>query len=163
MNIISGLVEGASDSIRNLARNLFSGFYERGISANKALQELRDAGLGYRRQDFLADFRSGQGEYDQATAIRYVGIDRVPSENIFDSKYFGTPDKYSMVFKYRGTDLESGEEITGYTTYHRNSLDTRRSMQDEAQDFLESDAERYPYTIESVSVVEGYINPLWEG
>lgn len=163
MDILASLGEFAAGSARNLARNLFSGFYERGISANQALQELRAAGIGYRRQDFLRDFREGRGDFDQATSIRYVSPQNVPTDGILKSKYFGTPDKYSLVFKYQATDLDTGDQVTGYFTYHRNSLDTRANMENDAYDYLSEDAESYPYKIEYPMVVMGYINPVWEG
>lgn len=162
MNILSELGELGAGAIRGLARNLFSGFYERGLSANKALTELQSLGLGYRRTDFLSDFSQGKGTYASETRIRFTGIDKVPSERVLEPKYFGTPDKYSMVFKYQGTDSTTGEDKTGYFFYHRNSLDTRANMEDEASDWLTSQAERYGVEVSSVRVVEGYINPLWE-
>lgn len=162
MEILQELGDIPPKSKRSLAQNLFSGFYERGLSANQALQDLRASGLGYRRTDFLSDYAQGKGTYDRETRIRFTGIDKVPSERILEPKYFGTPDKYSMVYKYEGSDITTGEDRTGYFFYHRNSLDTRANMQSEAEDWLTSQADRYGVEVSSVRVVEGYINPLWK-
>lgn len=153
-NIIGG-------SIRALARNLFPGFYERGISANKALAELRDLGLGYRRQDFLNDFRVGASLFDQATKVRFVNEDKTPSQGILQPLYHGVPDKYSFVFKASGTSLEDGSSQDQFFFYHRNSLDTRQSMEEDAQDYFSSRSGAYGLDVESVSLSEGYINPVW--
>lgn len=163
MNILNALGEISAGGIRNLARNLFAGFYDRGISANKALAELQSQGLGYRRQDFLADFREGKGEFDQATRIKYVNPLNTPSEGILEPKYHGVPDKFSMVFRYEGVNKDTGEDITGYMFYHRNSLLRRADMENDAFDFLASQADKYPYTISSVQIMEGYINPVRVG
>lgn len=157
-SLLGALSEGG---IRGLARNLFKGFWERGISANKALQELRGQGLGYRRQDFLRDFAAGKQSYTQETKIKYVNRDAVPSEGILQPQYFGTPDRYSFVFKATGTDPNTGEAGDRYFTYHRNSLDTRGNMEQDAQDWLTESAQSYGLDVEEVSIKEGYINPGW--
>lgn len=152
----------AAGGIRNLARNLFPGFWERGISANKALQELRDLGLGYRRQDFLADFRQGKSAYEQATRIRFVNTDKTPSQGILESKYHGVPDRYSFVFKATGFDSTTGEESERYFFMHRNSLDTRGNMEQDAAGWLGEQSQQYGFDVDSVSIREGYVNPVWE-
>ena len=149
-------------SIRDLAGNLFSGFFERDISANQALQELRDMGLGYRRADFLADYKAARLEYDTSSAVRHLQPGTVPNDDLLESKYHGVPDKYSLLFQYEKTDPTTGETDTGYMFYHRNSLDKPSAMQEDAKDYLESESEAYPFDIGSVKLWEGYINPLWE-
>lgn len=162
MDILGALGEIAGNAARNLARNLFPGFFERGLSANKALEELKSMGLGYRRTDFLADFRAGNVDYKQETAIRYVSPENYPSERILEPKYFGVPDKYSLKFEYSGVDPNTGETFEGYAFYHRNSLDTRANLENEMYDYLSSESDKYPFEIESVEIKEGYINPVWE-
>lgn len=152
----------SSGGKRGLARNLFEGFYERNISANDALNELREAGLGYRRQDFLADFRAGRGEYDQASAIRYVNLNKVPSEGILDAKYHGVPDKYSLLFRVEGQD-QLGNERTSYFFYHRDTLDTKANMQADAEDYVTNrQADSGVSEVFDITLIEGYINPVWQ-
>lgn len=158
LDFISGL---AASARRAMANNLFPGFYERGISANKALLELRDMGLGYRRQDFLADFAMGKGTYDQAIRVRFVKADATPSEGILKPLYHGVPDKYSLVFKATGTDAETGDTRQQYFYYHRNNLDTRSNMEQDALGWMAANSESYGFEIEDVSLTEGYINPVW--
>lgn len=155
------LGELGSQSLRDLARNLFPGFYERGISANQALRELREAGLGYKRQDFLRDFAQGQGTYSQETRVRFVNPQNIPSDNILQSQFHGVPDKYSFVFKYSGVDKETGESADKYFFYHRNTLDSKANMENDAYDWLSERENSVPIDVESVSLVEGYINPVW--
>lgn len=159
--VLGALGRLTGEAIRGLARNLFAGFYERGISANEALRELRDAGLGYRRQDFLNDFRLGESAWSQETKVRYVGLDKIPSEGILEPLYHGVPDRYSMVFKVSGVNTETGESDTRYFFYHRNSLESRRNMEQEAEEWFSSKSEEYPFMVEAIQLTEGYINPLW--
>lgn len=155
------LGELAGDSLRDLARNLFPGFYERGISANQALRELRELGLGYRRQDFLRDFAQGKGVYDQAVKIRFVSPLNTPSDGILESYYHGVPDKYSFVFKATGIDLQTGETTEQYFFYHRNDMSSKADMENDAYDWVSSQAEQYGIETTDISLVEGYINPAW--
>lgn len=158
-DLISAL---GAEARRNLARNLFPGFWERGTTANDALSELRSMGLGYRRTDFLSDFRSGQTTYQHETAIRYVGLDNVPSERALEPQYHGVPDRYSFVYKVTGTDTSTGEPSERYFFYHRNNLDSRGNMESEAMDWYSEQADRYGLDPEAITTVEGYVNPVWE-
>ncbi len=159
--VLGALGSLTSGAIRELARNLFPGFYDRGISANEALRELRDAGLGYRRQDFLSDFRQGASLFDQETKVRFVGLDRLPSEGILVEQYHHVPDRYSFVFKASGVDLETGERDNRYFFYHRNSLTTRGEMEQDAQEWFASKSDSYGFELDGIQISEGYINPLW--
>lgn len=150
-----------AEAIRSLARNLFPGFYERGLSANKALETLRSQGLGYRRQDFLRDYAAGKQTWGQSTRIRFTNEDKVPSERILERRYFGVPDKYSLVFK--GEVLDEDGNITGekYFFYHRNSLTTRKQLEEDAESWFSNQTDRYSEKVVNVKVVAGYINPVW--
>lgn len=159
--VLGALGRLTGEAVRGLARNLFSGFYERGISANKALTELRGLGLGYRRTDFLKDFSQGLGTYSQETRIRFVGPDKIPTEGILSEKYHGVPDKYSFVFKQSGIDADTGEVRDNFFFYHRNTLDTKSTMEEDAQEWASEQAGRYGIEDSIVKIIEGYINPLW--
>ena len=151
-----------ADARRNLARNLFKGFWERGLSANKALDELRASGLGYRRTEFLTDYRQDKTGYDLASSIRYVNVDKVPSESKLEGLYHGVPDKYSFVFKASGVDATTGEDREQYFFYHRDTIDTRGNMEQEASDWFDEQSDRYGFEVEDIRIVEGYINPVWK-
>lgn len=161
--MLTGFIKASGEGLRNLARNLFPGFYERGISANNALLELRGQGLGYRRQDFLADFRQGLADYGKSTYVSRLPDGNVPKENGLLSKYHGTPDRYSFVFKASGIDPTTGEAADRYFFQHRNSLDRVGNMKDDANSWFADQAEGYELEVSKVSLVEGYVNPGWKG
>lgn len=157
------MIEGlGADARRNLARNLFKGFWERGLSANAALNELRGSGLGYRRTEFLTDYRQDKTGYDLATSVRNVNLDKIPSENKLEGLYHGVPDKYSFVFKASGVDATTGEERDQYFFYHRDTISTRRNMEEDAKEWFDEQKDRYGFAVESIRIVEGYINPVWQ-
>lgn len=158
-NIIEGL---SSASRRSLARNLFAGFWDRGVSANQALNELREAGLGYKRQDFLDDYRRDKEGYDRAASVRFINENAIPNPKRLEAQDHGVPDKYSFVYKVTGTNQETGEEDTRYFFYHTNTLDTRGAMEEKAADWYGDVAENYGVELEDISMVEGYINKVWK-
>jgi hypothetical protein len=147
---------------RNLARNLFPAFYERGYSANRALQLLREAGLGYRRQDFLRDFAEGEQRYRQAYRVRFVREDRVPTERILQSRYHGVPDKYSFTFRVSLRNEFTGKVEYDYFMLHTDVLRTRSALEDIALEYYRA---HYPvpegFRLERIQAWEGYVNPIW--
>ncbi len=159
--VLSSLGRITGGAIRELARNLFPAFYERGLSANQALKQLREQGLGYRRQDFLSDFRQGEGAFSQYTKVRYVNEGKIPSEGILEGKYHGVPDKYSFLFRAEGEDPQTGDPTERYFFYHRGTLDTRGNMESEAAEWFSSKSDAYGIDVGRVAISEGYINPLW--
>lgn len=152
-------IEGGA--IRNLAQNLFSGFFARGISANQALRELREQGIGYNRSEFLSDFREAKSAFDIETSIQYLDPLSIPSAGQMGEKYHGTPDRYSIVYKATFTDSETGEQGERYFFYHRNSINSKAEMENDAYDWVTEEAENYPTDITSVEAVEAYVNPIW--
>lgn len=163
--LISGL---SSASRREMSRNLFPGFWERGISANNALKELQNLGLGYNRQNFLNDFRQGLSDYDLSSSIKHVAGAAVPSEDILQPLYHGVPDRYSFVFRVDGSDPQTGEDTSRYFFYHTNSLQSRDQLEQQAMDWLSetvdsggNDRSGAPINIDTVTAVQGFINPVW--
>ncbi len=159
--VFADLPELSAASRRNMARAMFSGFYERGYTAQQSLNALKEQGLGYRRQDFLKDFAQGKGTYEQATHVRYVRETGIPSESILQSQYHGVPDRYSFVFKATGTNTETGEPMTQHFYMHRENLSTRAAMEQDAFGWLSGQSDKYGIEIEEVTLEEGYINPIW--
>lgn len=152
----------SSEAVRGLARNLFPGFYELGISANKALEQLKGAGLGYRRTDFLKDYREGFVAWGKSTYVSKIPEGNVPKEDSLSSQYHGTPDRYSFVFKATGVDAKTGDDRERYFFYHRNSLDTKANMEADAGEWAGEQGGSYGFEIEDVSLIEGYVNPAWQ-
>lgn len=158
LNLFADIEGGA---IRNLAQNLFPGFFARGISANQALRELQSEGLGYKRADFLEDFRMSKASFDVESTVKYLDALDIPSDKQLEPKYHGTPDHYSFVFRAGYTDPETGESDDRYFFYHRNSTDSKAQLENDAYDWVTTEAENYPIDINEVELVEGYINPIW--
>lgn len=162
LGVIGRFTGLSSQAIRSIARNYFPAFYERNISANQALRILREAGLGYRRKEFLRDYRAGREIHARYTLVRYVGEERVPSERILYPEYHGVPDRYSFVFRIELRNTLTGEEKYEHFYYHRDTLRKRREMENEAREWFISHYEWVRDWIPGrVDIREGYINPIF--
>lgn len=150
-----------SGYVRGLARNFFSKLYEMGLSANKALSWLRERGLGYRRQDFLKDYRNGKSNWEQASRVRFLNLDKTPNESTLAPEYHGVPDKYSFVFHYTRQGDEEGSEVESYFYWHTNEIITRREMEQKALDYLVENEDKYRSIIQNPALRFGYINPVY--
>lgn len=150
-----------AEATRNLARSLFAGFFERGIGANEALRQLKEQGLGYRRTDFLRDFREGLGNFKTESQIRYVGLDKVPSDRVFLERYHGLPDHYGYLYEFRVFDSDLGEEYSGYRWFFTDFRGTKR----EIMNFIHNDmVNRGNSVVENLEIKleAAHINPYWE-
>lgn len=149
------------EALRNMARGLFSAFYSEGISANEALRRLRDLGLGYRRQDFLRDYREGLGRFNQESNIKFVRKDAIPSDSVFLPVYHGLPDKYGYKVRWTHFDNERGEYVSGYAWYFTDFKGTRGEIEDRIGQYFNSRG-NYNAKDLSISLEAGHINPYWE-
>jgi hypothetical protein len=149
------------DALRNLARSMFSSFYSQGVSANEALRTLRGMGLGYRRQDFLRDYREGLGKFNQESTIKFVRNDAIPSDSAFLPKYHGLPDKYGYLVRYTQFDTDRGEYVSGYAWYFTDYKGTKRQIADRIIDYFVGRG-KYNATEIEITIEAGHINPYWE-
>lgn len=151
----------SSEAIRNLARSLFAGFVSEGLSANQALSILREKGLGYRRQDFLRDYREFKGIFESRSSIKYVGEDKIPSDALFEDRYFGVPDHYAYLYKWKGVDAKTGEVLEGYAYYFSNFKGKKGEIEEHiAQGVTKSSS--YELETFEFKVYEAFKNPYWE-
>lgn len=155
---IGGVLRG--EALRNLARSLFPAFYEEGLSANQALRTLRELGLGYRRQDFLADYRQGLDTWKQGTNIRFVRDDAVPSDRVFAPVYHGLPDHYAYKVRIEFVDV-NGQRETRYRWFFTDYKGTKGEIKEYITTAW-NQPDRYSGEIEDLYIVEAHVNPYWE-
>lgn len=149
------------EALRNMARSMFGGFYARGLSANQALAALRELGLGYRRKDFLADYRTGLGEWKQQSTIKFVNLDKVPSDNTFLPKYHGLSDKYGYMIKWRVYDESTLAWKEGVAWFFTDYKSTKRNIINHITQSL-MERGKYGQSYTEVDILAGHINPYWE-
>jgi hypothetical protein len=128
--MILGVLRG--EARRNLARSLFPGFWERGISANQALRELREMGLGYRRTDFLRDYREGRETWFTKGNLRFLDPDKRPDVNRLEKGLIPTGEGFGFQFRMTFFDTQEGVFKTKYPWYYTDKIGTRRELESSA-------------------------------
>ncbi|GAJ13012.1 unnamed protein product [marine sediment metagenome] len=112
--------------VRNMAQSFLRSGGREGIGANTLLNTLRETGLGYRRTDFLSDYRNYQRipvQYDQ---MKYVGGDkRLANYNYIELPRFQKAN-YAYVVDVKVRDPATGREFDMRTTVSSDMALTRR-------------------------------------
>ena len=112
--------------VRNLAQSFLRSGAREGLSAQSVLTSLRETGLGYRRTDFLSDYRNYQRIPVQEETMKYVGYDK----RLADYNYIGVPRfqkaSYAYVVDVKVRDPATGREFDMRTTVSSDLALTRR-------------------------------------
>jgi len=99
-------------TVRAMAQPFLEAFAAQGLSANEALRRLREMGLGYRRQDFLNDYRTYTGREKAKDVAKYIRKDRYPTEAVMFPDVRNLKNKYQSLIHYAYQDLRTGEVKT---------------------------------------------------
>lgn len=87
------------------------GAFREGLSATRFIRDMRSAGLGYRRTDMLADWRSVNALEAKKDALKYVRKDRYPTEKVMASVTWALSKEYMYVVKVQSV-IKVGEPVT---------------------------------------------------
>jgi len=105
-------------SIRGEAQPYLAGFAASGVSANQALSILRSMGLGYRRQDFLNDYRSYLGLEKGKDVGKYTRKDRYPGAASVVPTPLKLSDRFQHLMEVRRVDPRTGQEIEPFQFWY---------------------------------------------
>ncbi len=96
-------------TVRAMAQPFLEAFAAQGLSGNEALRRLREMGLGYRRQDFLNDYRTYTGREKAKDVAKYIRKDRYPTEAVMFPDVRNLKNKYQSLIVYEYQDLRTCE------------------------------------------------------
>lgn len=113
--------------LRSQARVLLPSLIEQGMNTSKALNYLKGVGLGYRRKEFLSDFRFFKGVEKSKEVFKYIRKDLYPSQDSYVSGKVYGGRKYSYNVKLEGYDEEGNWQGDSYVTL---TSDANRRIQD---------------------------------
>jgi hypothetical protein len=128
---------------RAKAQPFLEGMAARGISANEALRTLREMGLGYRRTDFLADYRTYTGREKAKNVAKYIRKDRYPTQATMVADVRNLKDKYQSHVVYSYIDRRTGEEKTDYLFIGSEKPMMVGEIESVARDVLSNYADTY--------------------
>ena len=135
---------------RGMAQAYLEPMFKEGYSSTDALSSLQDWGIGYRRTDFLADWRRISGRPAREDLMKYVPKKYRPPSNLIEA----TPEYLSRQFRcdftVRGSDLLTGEDIdTGYSLA-KDDLRDIRDLEVEMTALLMADPDEYQVDIDEL-------------
>lgn len=111
---------------RRMAQSFLRAGGREGIGANTLLNTIREAGLGYRRTDFLKDYRNYQRIPVQSETMKSVGGDkRLANYNYIELPRF-QKGNYAYVVDVKVRDPATGREFDMRTTVASDLALTRR-------------------------------------
>jgi hypothetical protein len=124
----------------------------RGLSANRILLELREAGLGIRRQTFLALVREVRGAEQVGNALNFVRYNFKPSAALFQPTEAYLRSRYIVFAEARTRELLDllGRPVGAAFGFER--IPTRGELQERVQDILEEVVETYGVTIRAEDI-----------
>jgi len=111
---------------RNMAQSFLRAGAREGLGASQLLNTLKEAGLGYRRKDFLSDYRNYQRIPVQYETMKYVSDDkRLANYNYIETPRF-QKGNYAYVVDVKVRDPATGREFDMRTTVSSDAALTRR-------------------------------------
>jgi len=111
---------------RSMAQSFLRAGGKEGIGSNAILSTIRDAGLGYRRTDFLKDYRNYQRIPSQSEIMKYVGGDKRLAEfNYIELPRF-QKGNYAYVIDVKVLNPATGDVFDMRTTVSSDNALTRR-------------------------------------
>jgi len=106
---------------------------ERGLGANETLELLQKQGLGYRRTDFLSDFRILKGAAEKGGLMKYVPYDKVMSPDLYPQGSIYEPYNMLTTVRVEGYDAKTGKFKEFYVTLGHDQPVTRREIEVEIE------------------------------
>jgi hypothetical protein len=130
-----------------------------GWSANETLSMLQEQGLGYRRSDFLSDFREFAKIPQARTGVKYTPKDK----SVSDRNIIVTPENLSSDFKViihaEVTDIATGKKTIRLFTHSTNVKKTVGEWEEDFRGDFAADYEEAGLEIGKVYVQDVYRKP----
>ena len=111
-------------------------------SANQALQLLRSFGLGYRRQNFLDDWRNLKGEVKAANTAKFTPHKYAPSLDLLGQETHFTNKAYHYKIEVFYQDQETGGMTSRYVTITTDWRITINQALDMAMDYVQQEFDK---------------------
>lgn len=136
-------------AMRGLARRFIPEMLRLGMSATAGLNLLRAEGMGYRRTDFLKDFRDLAGVERKRDPLRAIPKKYRPTEATIQRTDFEQRKKFNYNYKIEGYDIITQEETETFITVASDDILTMEEAEREAERL----ADKYKLDIEIAKMI----------
>ena len=135
---------------RGMAQSFLEPMFKEGYSSTDALRSLQDWGIGYRRTDFLDDWRRISGRPAREDLLKYVPKKYRPPSNLIEATPEYLTRQFRCDFTVRGHDILTGEDIdTGYSL-SKDDLANIRDLENEMASLLAAQPDEYQVDIDEL-------------
>ena len=120
-------------SMRGLARRFIPEMLRLGMTTTAGLNLLRVEGMGYRRTDFLSDWREFGGLERKRDPLRAIPKKLRPTEATIERTDFSQVKKFHYNYKIEGYDLITQEDTETFITVASDDIMTMEEAEREAE------------------------------
>ena len=143
------------DAAINMAANILDNYDLSAYTPQDILSALHQSNISINVPDFYSTYETITGQKVRSQRVKYVNLDKIPSEAILEPARYQLPTRYRIVHYITYEDNETGAIISREFITDTDSLQSIAYMQQNAIDQFES---KYPVTVSQISTVRGYKN-----
>ena len=122
-----------------------------GIAANEALRQLKEAGMGYRRTDFLADYRKVTGAEKAKDYAKHIRKDYYPTSAVITPTELNLKRKYHNYVNYSVFDTILEQEVNKTLIIASDKPQTIRYIEGAAADIISDNLDAYESEIRKLT------------
>jgi len=135
--------------MRGLARRFIPEMLRLGMTTSAGLNLLRVEGMGYRRTDFLADWREFAGVERKRDPLRAIPKKYRPTEATIERTDYEQVRKFHYNYKIEGYDIYTQELVEESITVASDDLISMEAAEEEAERL----AEKYKMDIDIARII----------
>jgi len=124
-------------SMRGVARRFIPEMLQKGWTTGAALSYLKKEGLGYRRQDFLMDWRQFSGQERKRDPLKAIPKKYKPTWSTIQMSETRQAAKLHYSYRITGFDTFTQKETTEWITVASDQVLTMQQAEEEAKRLLE--------------------------
>lgn len=146
-------------ALAGLAINFVKKAAMEGLGANRTLSLLKEMGLGYRRQTFLADYRKFAELPKKANVIKYVNRKYRLSKSLFVEPRGFMSRRFAFISKIKVYDPQRKSSFTIPNRVASMKNLTRGQAEQESLNAIGSSLAASNFEIQGVTLTEAYHQP----
>lgn len=140
-------------SVRSQAQPFLSKLASQGLAANEALRQLKESGMGYRRTDFLADYRKATGAEKVKDYAKHIRKDYYPTSAVITMTELNLKRKYHNYVGYNVFDKETEEVLNQTLIIASDNPLTVRTIEEKALDIIADKLDGYGMSLLKLNYV----------
>lgn len=143
----------AITAIQGIARRFIPEMLKMGLTQAAGLRMLQGQGLGYRKTNFLSDWREFSGMEMKRDPLKSVPSKYRPTEAVIQRTEFEQRKKFNYNFDVEGYDMIQQKDIVDHITVASDDILTMEEAEAEAQRL----ADEYKVDIEVAKIIRNSV------